>query len=138
MTQITLSLPEPLYQHAAHISAVTHIDISSVVTEALALTLPTFDAVMAAAIPLNPPDHKTVQIVPSMPLVAAQKRLLDNEAGLSELLFQQRESEVTLDEMAQLLSMILMHQSGWFSFAMWDKAQISAAAGVDTPQLLEM
>jgi hypothetical protein len=138
MAEITLSLPEQLYQHAAHISAMTNIDISSVVTEALAITLPTFDAVMATVMPPDPHDHKAVQIVPSSPIVAAQKRLLDNEAGLSELLFQQRENEVTIEETAQLLSLILMYQGGWFSFAMWDKAQIPAAAGVETPQLLEM
>lgn len=138
MAEITISLPEPLYQHAAHISAMTNIDISSIVTEALAMTLPTFDAVMATVMPFDSPDRNAVHVVPASPIVAAQKKLLDNEAELSELLFQQREDEVTIEETSQLLSLILMYQSGWFSFAAWDKPQIPVAAEVETPELLEL
>lgn len=112
MIEVTLSLSEELYQHAENLAAAAQLDIGSVVSEALAITLPVFDKVIASNVPVLASNGKNFQAGPAAPITPDPQPLLKMDEFLSESLFQQRESEVTTTELTALLSLLLMQRWG--------------------------
>lgn len=43
MTEITVSLPDEMFQHAARLSNATRLKVSDILTDALSFTLPPLD-----------------------------------------------------------------------------------------------
>ncbi|MDZ7292946.1 MAG: hypothetical protein ONB44_13150 [candidate division KSB1 bacterium] len=112
MVEVTLSLPDKIYQHAARLSAVTQFEVSNILTEALAFTLPTLDEAMAATTPVSQLDNETVMAIADSQMPA------DKDERLSDLLYKQRENQLSVEEAAELLSLMVMYYSGW-----WQKTE---------------
>lgn len=111
MIKITLTLPETIYQHAANLAVATHLDIGSIVTEALAITLPAFAEALTA---LAPPDSKEeVRIIVESQTTMIMRRLLHNDKSLRDRLQQWRADGISTHEITTLLSLLLMQQHGW-------------------------
>ncbi|MGH7597234.1 MAG: hypothetical protein ACREOI_12835 [bacterium] len=112
MVEITLSLPDHLYQHAQNLSTTTHLEIPNILIDALGFTLPTLDGVLATA--TKQLDEGASQASPglSTALESINTPKIDDEY-LSDLLFQHRESEITITEAAHAFSLMLMYHHGW-------------------------
>ncbi len=108
MVEITLSIPENVFQHAARLSIAMQLHVSNILTEALAFTLPTMDGALSAVEPVDRLDDEEVLALAESQMPAA----LDE--GLSELLYKQRERQLTVSEAGELLSLMLMYRSGWW------------------------
>jgi hypothetical protein len=114
MIEIKLSLPDHLYQHAKNLSATTHLEIPNILIDALAFTLPTFDGALAAAAPAKQLENGTNQASPGLPAALEKINAPEiDEEYLSGLLFQHRESEVTVAEAAHAFSLMLMYHHRW-------------------------
>lgn len=113
MFKITLTLPENIYHHATHLAAVTHLDVASIITEALAITLPAFDEAMTALAPTAPPDGEKVRVVTDSQTASAAIALLKNDERWRGLLSQRHAGEMSTEEITSLLSLLLMQRCGW-------------------------
>jgi len=108
MVEITLSIPENVFQHATRLSQATQLHVSNILADALAFTLPTLEGALSAAEPVGDLDDKKV-------LALADSQMpLEHDERLSELLYQQRENRLTVAEATELLSLMLMYRSGWW------------------------
>lgn len=108
MVEVTLSIPDNVYQHATRLSAATQLNVSNILTDALAFTLPTLDGAMSAVESVSQLDNEKVMALAESQMPAAQ------DDRLSDLLFKQRENQLTVTEAAELLSLMLMYYSGWW------------------------
>lgn len=108
MVEVTLSIPESIFQHAARLSNATQLHVSNILTEALAFTLPTMDGALSAVEPVDRLDDAEVLALAESQMPAA------HDERLSELLYKQRESQLTVIEAGELLSLMLMYRSGWW------------------------
>lgn len=108
MAEVTLSIPDNILQHAERLSKATELNVSNILIDALAFTLPTLDGAMAAVAPVNQLDDEEVMHL------AESRMPADKDKRLSELLYKQRENQLNLDESAELLSLMLMYYSGWW------------------------
>jgi len=111
MIKITLTLPETIYQHAANLATATHLDIASIVTEALAITLPAFDEALIALTPGAHDDE--VRVISDSQTTMIMRRLLQNEKPLRERLPQLHDEGMSTGEITALLSLLLMQRRGW-------------------------
>jgi len=108
MVEVTLSIPENIFQHAARLSNATQLHVSNILTEALAFTLPTMDGALSAVEPVDRLDDAEVLALAESQMPAA------HDERLSELLYKQREGQLTVSEAGELLSLMLMYRSGWW------------------------
>lgn len=108
MVEVTLSIPENVFQHAARLSKATQLHVSNILTEALAFTLPTMDGALSAVEPVGQLDDEEVLALAESQMPSA------HDERLSELLYKQRESQLTVIEASELLSLMLMYRSGWW------------------------
>lgn len=113
MMKITLTLPENIYQHAANLAAATHLDIGSIVAEALAITLPAFDEALAAFTPTADEAREEVRVISDSQTTMIMRRLLQNDESLRERLLQWRADGISTREITTLLSLLLMQRHGW-------------------------
>lgn len=113
MMKITLTLPETIYQHAANLATATHLDIGSIVTEALAITLPAFDEALAAFTPTRPDSNEEVRVISDSQTTMIMRRLLQNDKPLCDRLLQWRADGISTREITALLSLLLMQRHGW-------------------------
>ena len=111
MIKITLTLPETIYQHAANLAVATHLDIGSIVTEALAITLPAFDEALAALAPTIAKED--VRVISDSQTTMIMRRLLQNDKPLNDRLSQWRADGISTREITALLSLLLMQRHGW-------------------------
>jgi hypothetical protein len=108
MVEVTLSIPDDVYQQAARLSAATRFNISNILSEALSFTLPTMGEAMSAAEPVSQLDDAAVKALAESQMPA------DKDERLSDLLYKQREGQLTVEEAAELLSLMLTYYSGWW------------------------
>ncbi len=108
MVEVTLSIPENVFQHAARLSNATQLHVSNILTEALAFTLPTMDGALSAVEPVRQLDDEEVLALSESQMPAA------HDQRLSDLLYKQRERQLTVSEAGELLSLMLMYRSGWW------------------------
>ena len=113
MMKITLTLPETIYQHAAHLAATTHLDIGSIVTEALAITLPAFDEALAAFTPATANANEEVRVISDSQTTLIMRRVLQNDKSLRDRLLQWRADGLSTRDITALLSLLLMQRHGW-------------------------
>jgi hypothetical protein len=113
MIKITLTLPETVYQHAANLATATHLDIASIVSEALAITLPAFDEALVALTPTAAARAEAVRVVSDSQTTMIMRRLLQNDKPLRERLQQWRDEGMSTGEITALLSLLLMQRRGW-------------------------
>ena len=108
MVEVNLSIPENVYQHATRLSAATQLNVSKILAEALAFTLPSLEGAMLTTEPINKlADERVLALADSqMPS--------DQDERLSDLLYRQREGQLIVTEAAELLSLMLIYRSGWW------------------------
>jgi len=108
MIEVTLSIPENVFQHATRLSKATQLNVSNILTEALAFTLPTLDIALAADEPVSQLDDEKV-------IALAESQMPpEHDERLSELLYKQRENQLKVAEASELLSLMLVYRSGWW------------------------
>jgi hypothetical protein len=108
MVEVTLSIPENVFQHAARLSEATKLNVSNILTDALAFTLPTLGEAMSVGEPISQLDDKRVMAL------ATSSMTTDQDERLSDLLYKQREKQLAIEEAAELLSLMLIYYNGWW------------------------
>jgi hypothetical protein len=107
MVEVTLSIPENIFQHAARLSEATQLNVSHILADALAFTLPTLEGALAAE-PVSQLDNEKVLALSESQMPS------EHDERLSELLDKQREKKLTVTEATELLSLMLLYRSGWW------------------------
>jgi hypothetical protein len=107
MTEITVSLPDEIYKHAARLSDATRLKISDILTDALSFTLPTLDGTTFREDAVTKLGDVEVLALAESQMPPAQ------DQRLSELLYRQREELLSAEEAAELLSLMSLYYSGW-------------------------
>lgn len=104
-TQITLELPDELYEQAQQWAAITQQELSATLTEALSLVL----------MPLPVTNGPPVADLPDEEVLAMTKTSVTPAQGhrLSELLAKQREGELLETERAELLALMHHYHHLW-------------------------
>lgn len=108
MVEVTLSIPENVFQHAERLSEATKLNVSSILTDALAFTLPTLGGAMSGGELITQLDDKKIMALATSQMPA------DQDERLSDLLYKQREKQLAIEEAAELLSLMLIYYSGWW------------------------
>ena len=108
MVEVTLALPDNVFQHAMRLSHATKLNVSNILTDALAFTLPTLEDAMSSETAIDLLDNESVIAVAESNMPAAK------DARLSGLLYKKRENMLNVDEAAELLSLMLIYYSGWW------------------------
>lgn len=117
MVEVTLAIPDEIYKHAARLSHVTQLNLSDILADALGFTLPTMSEALSSEIPVNQLDDRKIMTL------AESKMPADRDERVGDLLFKQRESRLSIEEAAELLSLMLIYYSGW-----WRKTEALAEA----------
>jgi len=107
MTEITVSLPDEIFQQAARLSNATRLKVSDILTDALSFTLPTLDGATFREDPVSQLDDVKVMALAESQMPPAQ------DQRLSDLLYNQREELLSAEEAAELLSLMSLYYSGW-------------------------
>ncbi len=107
MTEVTVSLPDEIYKHAARLSDATRLQIADILTDALSFTLPTLDGATLREDAVSKLDDDEVMSLAESQMPPAQ------DQRLSDLLYQQREELLSAEEAAELLSLMSLYYSGW-------------------------
>lgn len=106
-TQVTLRLPDELYDKARHWAAITHRDIAETLADALALAL--------TLVYTTPRLEKGVSSLSDGEVLALYKVQLKPAQGhrLSELLERQREASLAEGERQELMALMQIYQQLW-------------------------
>lgn len=106
-TQVTLTLPDELYERAERWATITRQDLSEALTDALAIVLrPTYVA---------PKLEKPVSSLSDQEVLALSKVQMAPTQGrrLGELLEKQREGELPDNERPELLTLMQVYEQLW-------------------------
>ncbi len=106
-TQVTLTLPDKLYERARHWATITQRDLSETLTEALTIVLtPVYTA---------PRLKRSVSSLSNEKVLALCKARMRPAQGrrLSELLEKQREGTLTERERPELLAVMQVYNQLW-------------------------
>lgn len=107
MTDITVSLPDEIYKHAARLSAATRLKVSDILTDALSFTLPTLGGATFK-------EDAVAELGDVDVLALAESQMPPSQdQRLSDLLYRQREELLSAEEAAELLSLMSLYYSGW-------------------------
>jgi len=106
-TQVTLALPEELYEYARRWATITQRDLSEMLTDALTIVL--------TPVYTTPRLEKPVSSLSDEDVLALSKAQMRPAQGrrLSKLLKKQRESELTESERPELLSLMQVYNQLW-------------------------
>ena len=105
--QVTITLPEDLYELARRWALLTHRDVPETLTDILANTL--------LPIQLVPNSEKPVSALPDKDVLAIANVQMNEEPGrrLASLLEQQRESRLTEAERRELMALMQIYDQLW-------------------------
>jgi len=106
-TQVTLTLPEELYEHAKRWAAITRRGLPQTLTDALAIALTPVHTAPALERPVSSLSDEDV-----LALSKAQMRPAQGQR-LSELLEKQRESVLTEKERPELRALMQIYDQLW-------------------------
>ena len=106
-TQVTLTLPEELYEYAKRWATLTQRDLSEMLTDALTIVL--------TPVYTTPRLEKPVSSLSGEVVLALSKAQMRPSQGrrLSELLEKQREGELTDSEHSELLALMQVYNQLW-------------------------
>jgi hypothetical protein len=106
-TQVTLTLPEELYEYAKRWATITQKDLSEMLTDALTIVL--------TPVYTTPRLDRPVSSLSDENVLTLSKAQMRQEQGrrMSELLEKQRESELTESERPELLSLMQAYNQLW-------------------------
>ena len=105
--QVTISLPEDVYQRAERFSRLINRDLASVLADTVGTSLPPLsDQVEALPVIAELSDQAVLDLADST--LPAQQ-----DQRLSELLEKQREGELVADEPQELEALMQVYNEGW-------------------------
>ncbi len=106
-TQVTLTLPDKLYEYASYWATITQRDLSEMLTEALAIVL--------TPVYTTPRLERPVSSLSDEDVIALSKAQMRPAQGrrLSELLEKQREGLLTESEGPELLALMQIYNQLW-------------------------
>ncbi len=106
-TQVTLTLPDELYEHARRWATITQRDLSETLTDALTIVLTPVYTI--------PRLEKPVSLLSDEDVLALSRAQMKPAQGrrLSELLEKQRESVLTEGERSELLALMQVYSQLW-------------------------
>ena len=106
-TQVTLTLPDELYEHARRWAITTQRDLSETLTDALTIVL--------TPVYTTPRLERPVSSLPDEDVLALSKAQMRPAQGrrLSELLENQREGMLTRNERPELLALMQVYEQLW-------------------------
>lgn len=106
-TQVTLTLPDELYDNARQWSALTQRDLAETLTDALKMVL--------TPVHTHPPLEKAVSQLSDAEVIALTQAKMESAQGkrLGVLLEKQREAELTTTEQSQLLALMQVYNQLW-------------------------
>ena len=106
-TQVTLTLPDELYEHARRWATITQRDLSETLTDALTIVLTPVYTIPRLEKPVSSLSDEDVLALSRAQMKPAQGR------RLSELLEKQRESILTEGERSELLALMQVYSQLW-------------------------
>ena len=106
-TQVTLTLPEELYEYARRWATITQRDLSEMLTDALTIVLTPVYTTPRLERPVSSLSDEDVLALSKAQMRPAQGR------RLSELLEKQREDELTKRERPELLALMQVYNQLW-------------------------
>lgn len=106
-TQVTLTLPDQLYEYARRWATITQRDLSEMLTDALTIVL--------TPVYTTPRLERPVSSLSDEDVLALSKAQMRPARGrrLSELLKKQREGELTESERPELLALMQVYNQLW-------------------------
>jgi len=106
-TQVTLMLPDELYERAERWATITRQDLSEALTDALAIVLTPMYTTPKLEKPISSLSDQEVLALSEVQMEPAQGR------RLGELLEKQREGELADDERPELLALMQVYEQLW-------------------------
>ena len=106
-TQVTLTLPEELYEYARRWATLTQRDLSEMLTDALTIVLTPVYTTPRLGRPVSSLSDKDVLALSKARMRPAQGR------RLSQLLGKQREGELTEGQRSELLALMQVYNQLW-------------------------
>lgn len=106
-TQVTLTLPDELYEHARRWATITQRDLSETLTDALTIVL--------TPVYTMPSLEKPVSLLSDEGVIALSRAQMKPAQGrrLSELLEKQREGALAKGERPELLALMQVYSQLW-------------------------
>lgn len=104
--EVTVSLPDQVYRRALHLAHLSQRPVSEVLTETIALALPTLPDDGADSTPLAALDNAALLALTTQELPPA------DDAHLSALLEQQQAGTLTEEQRSQLAGLMQVYQLG--------------------------
>src|SRR5579859_7269484 len=105
-TQITLTLPDEIYQRAVHLAQLTGRDIADVLTDTIDISLQPLGEVFITGKPVAELSDTEVLAVAESSMEPAQDR------RFSELLDRQQAGKLANDEHPELMALMQVYQGG--------------------------
>ena len=107
MIEVTLQLPNSLYERAQQWAAVTRQDLDAALTDALAVAL--------SPLPTSPELEIPVETLTDEQLLAETRRQMPPERGrrLSELSARRREGVLSVEDQQEVLALAQLYQRLW-------------------------
>ena len=105
-TQVAITIPEQVYKKARRLAQLTHCKVGDLLAEAIALSLAPVTTSSEVSPPVTELSDKEVLALTKLELPATQDR------RLSRLLLGQQAGKLTREEVAELISMMLVYQEG--------------------------
>lgn len=105
-TQITITLPDDLYQHAERFAHLANRDIASILVETLQQTIPPISKTALTLPPISQLSNDAVLALTQLELDP------EDDSRLSTLLNKQQEGILTEDEQPDLQNLMQLYQEG--------------------------
>ena len=126
MIEVTLQLPNSLYERAQQWAAVTRQDLDAALTDALAVAL--------SPLPTSPELEIPVETLTDEQLLAETRRQMPPERGrrLSELSARRRDGVLSVEDQQEVLALAQLYQRIWLrqSEALAEAARRGLIAGM--------
>jgi predicted DNA-binding protein len=108
-TQITLNLPDEIYQKAKHFAQLTNRNIADVLTQVITLSL---SPISSQSVPINNLEVTSIASLPDEEVIALTDLQMEPEQDqrLSELLYNQQAGTLTNTEHSELVALMQVYQ----------------------------
>lgn len=105
-TQVTITLPDEVYQNAKHLARLISCEVAEILTQTITIALPPFDASSEEVTPVTELSDEDILALTQLELPPNQDR------RLSLLLEQQQAGTLSQTEQAELLTLMQRYQAG--------------------------
>ncbi|MBW4487277.1 MAG: hypothetical protein KME12_05755 [Trichocoleus desertorum ATA4-8-CV12] len=105
-TEITITLPDEIYQRAERFARLANRDVASVLADTIQLSIPSVRADIVDLEPISALSNEQVLLLTELQMKSAQ------DARLSELLDRQQAGFLAEDERSELKTLMQIYQEG--------------------------